>query len=131
MDQDLLKGISDTLTQIRNGLGFIDRNQRQEAVLLKSQGSHAFVKRIGLASKDKWYPVQVPPNLRSWFVQAIPTTAKLKIGYGESDNLQEQPPQENYSTISPATPRSEHTSPKMIWLQSDTDNTIAELELWV
>jgi hypothetical protein len=121
----------DLLTDIRDSFARLDRDLKYLVPLVKSQGTLYAVKRIPLKTHGTWYPVEVPPNLRSWFVQAIPTTAKLYIGYGETNNLQEVPPIQNYSTIPAATTRTEDTTPRMIWLQSDTDNTIAELELWV
>jgi hypothetical protein len=88
------------------------------------------LREFTLATANQWYPVHVPPGIKMWLIKAQSATPVLKIAFGTTDNLQESPPLTNYETIPANTPKSEFTSPLLIFLSSDTTNTVIEMEIW-
>lgn len=121
------------LTEIQTGfqilskyLKRIERNTREPWYLNSN--------RIVLKTKTTWYPIEVPQDLRSWFIQCFDSNGAanptLLISFNKEPNLTDSPPINNYTTIPKGTNRTMQSHPALIYLQSDTDNTTVEMEFW-
>jgi hypothetical protein len=127
---DYTKQFNDIIT----GLGFLDRKldviqKNTRTPLFHSQRRIKLVDKTG--TKNVWVAINVPFPMKFWTVRANPSTAKLLIGFGTTDNLQETPPLQNYESMAAGEVYERYTAPKLIFLQSDTDDTEAEITIWV
>ncbi len=123
------------LEEIRDQLGYSDRNLRKLIALLSPPTVH-YIRRITLANSAQWYPWLCPQNMRFWILHILPVTAKLSIGYGRTANLAEAPPIQEYTTIDAAVANGVQrirmdSSPELVWFNSDTASTTVEIEAWL
>lgn len=122
------------ITEIQNGFQILAKYLARIDRHTRPPWYHS-TQRIPLATANKWYPIEVPRDMRSWFIQALDSsglpTPQLNISFAKEPNLTDDPPINNYSTILAGTNRSEETGPALIFLRSDTANTTVEMEIWI
>lgn len=124
------RDITALVQEIRQSFAFLDRDL-QRLIRLEAAPIYHSTVRPNLADHTKWYPINVPANMKYWKIQAIPGTSTFTYVIGETDNLQEQPPTGKYFSVPANTKVEEFTSPKIIFIQASADNTVIEMERWI
>lgn len=131
--QQAAQQIESLITKLDQDIMILDRHLKEIAFNVRIP-VHLSTRRLPVPNGSWTQPaINLPKATRFIFIQQFPQTAVLLVGWGETDNLQEQPPgPSNYTTLGASTNGRwyEGRGKGTLFLQSNTASTVVEIDLW-